>query len=62
MFVLNIVCHFVGYESSRELGTNWSKVGTKRLSLDTNRLGTRCMGTKRLVTLLLDQGWKMNND
>ena len=38
-FVLNILCHnFVGYESPRGLGVNWSKVGTKRLSLGTNRL------------------------
>ena len=40
-FFKNILCHNVGYESSRGLGTNWSKVGTKRLSLGTNHLGTK---------------------
>ena len=35
------VSWFVGYESPRALGTNWSKVGTKRLSLGTNRVGTK---------------------
>ena len=41
-FVLNILCHnFVGYESPRGLGVNWSKVGKKRLSLGTNRLGRK---------------------
>ena len=44
MFVLNIACHFVGYESSRGLGTNWSKVGAKRLSLGKNRLSTKAPG------------------
>ena len=34
MFVLIILCHNL-------LGTNWSKVGTKRLSLGTNRLAEK---------------------
>ena len=32
---------FLGYESTKRLGTNRPKVGTKRLSLGTKRLGTK---------------------
>ena len=44
-FIKHFVSQFLGYESTRGLGTNRPKVGTKRLSLGTKRLGTKRLDT-----------------
>ena len=43
-FIKHFVSQFLGYESTRGLGTNRPKVGTKRLSLGTKTSGYETTG------------------